>query len=99
HKVVGEPMWGASQRTLAMVDSARALGVDVMLDQYPYTASFTDLSILIPSWCLAGGQEEFVNRTQNPVLRDSILRGIKWNLLHDRGGGDLDRVQLASTPW
>ncbi|HLT94677.1 MAG TPA: amidohydrolase family protein, partial [Membranihabitans sp.] len=99
HKVVGEPMWGASQRTLAMVDSARALGVDVMLDHYPYTASCTDLSILIPSWCLAGGQEEFVNRTQNPVLRDSILRGIKWNLLHDRGGGDLDRVQLASTPW
>ena len=99
HKVIGQPMWGASARTLAMVDSARALGIDVMMDQYPYDASFTNISILIPAWCMAGGQEAFVERTKNIALRDSILNGIEFNLLNDRGGGDLDRVQLASTPW
>src|SRR6266511_3151372 len=46
HKVVGRAMWGSSTRTLAMVDSARAAGIDVMLDQYPYTATYTGISVL-----------------------------------------------------
>jgi N-acyl-D-aspartate/D-glutamate deacylase len=99
HKAIGMPAWGKSKITLAMVDSARAEGIDVMMDQYPYTASYTGISILIPAWARAGGQEEFINRTGDPVLRDSILAGIEFNILNDRGGGDLRRVQLAKTPW
>ncbi|MCF6297952.1 MAG: D-aminoacylase [Flavobacteriaceae bacterium] len=99
HKVIGHPMWGKSATTLAMVDSARIKGIDVMIDQYPYTASYTSLSILIPSWARAGGQKEFIKRTRKEKLKDSILKGIEFNILNDRGGGDLDRVQLAKTPW
>ncbi len=99
HKVVGKPMWGASRRTLAMVDSARAAGLDVMIDQYPYTASYTSISILIPSWAMAGGQKAFVERTENARLRDSILSGIYQNLRDDRGGADLARVQFARVGW
>src|SRR5690606_17223869 len=50
HKAIGQPMWGQSVRTLAMVDPARAAGTDVMLDQYPYTATYTGISVLVPSW-------------------------------------------------
>jgi hypothetical protein len=57
HKVVGSPMWGASERTLAMIDEARAAGVDVMADQYPYTATYTGITILAPPWALAGGTD------------------------------------------
>jgi dihydroorotase/N-acyl-D-amino-acid deacylase len=71
HKVVGQPMWGSSSRTLAMVDSARAAGTDVMIDQYPYT----------------------------PELADSVLAGIEDNIINDRGGNDLSRVQLARVGW
>ncbi len=99
HKAIGMPMWGKSKVTLSMVDSARALGIDVMMDQYPYTASYTGISILIPAWAREGGREEFVKRVKIPVLRDSILAGIEFNILNDRGGGDLHRVQLARTPW
>jgi N-acyl-D-aspartate/D-glutamate deacylase len=99
HKAIGMPVWGKSKITLAMVDSARAAGIDVMMDQYPYTASYTGLSVLIPAWAQAGGQAEFIKRTKSPVLRDSILAGIEFNILNDRGGGDLRRVQLALTPW
>ena len=45
HKVVGQPMWGSSDITLAMVDSARIAGTDVMIDQYPYTASHSGITI------------------------------------------------------
>ena len=99
HKAIGMPVWGKSIITLAMVDSARAEGIDVMMDQYPYTASYTSISVLIPAWARAGGQEEFINRVGAQLLKDSILAGIEFNILNDRGGGDLRRVQLAKTPW
>lgn len=99
HKVVGSPMWGASERTLAMVDSARAGGIDVMADQYPYTATYTGISVLIPSWALAGGDSAFLRRIAEPALRDSIAAGIVWNIENDRGGGDIGRVQLARVEW
>lgn len=54
HKVIGKPMWGMSNKTLAMVDQARAKGLDIMMDQYPYNASYTGISVLIPSWARAG---------------------------------------------
>ena len=99
HKVVGQPMWGASERTLRMVDSARARGVDVMIDQYPYPATYTGIGILVPAWAMADGRDAFERRLEDPVLRDSLVRGIVWNIINDRGGNDLRRVQLARVPW
>jgi len=54
---------------------------------------------LIPAWAMAGGQEAFEERIKDPAMRDSVLNGIKYNILNDRGGGDLRRVQLARNPW
>jgi N-acyl-D-amino-acid deacylase len=99
HKAVGQKMWGQSRRTLAMVDSARAAGLDVRIDQYPYTATSTGIAVLVPSWALAGGDTAFARRAADPVLRDSITSGIVFNLLNDRGGGDLRRVQFARVDW
>ena len=99
HKAIGKPMWGKSVVTLALVDSARNAGIDVMMDQYPYTASHTGLSVLIPAWSLDGGAEKFLERTQNKILKDSILSGITFNILNDRGGGDLKLIQFARVSW
>ncbi len=99
HKAIGREMWGQSVTTLRMADSARKAGTDVMQDQYPYTASSTALAVLIPNWALAGGPQALKQRAANPVLRDSIIRGITFLLDHDRGGGDLRRVQFASVAW
>lgn len=99
HKVVGAPMWGASARTLAMVDSARAAGTDVMMDQYPYTAGYTGITVLVPAWAMAGGTDSLLARMDVPQLADSILAGIAFNIVNDRGANDLGRVQFASVPW
>ena len=99
HKVVGKPMWGKSAVTLAMVDSARTAGLDIKIDQYPYNASYTGISILIPSWARAGGNEAFKQRLKIPKLRDSIKAGIVFNFINDRGGNDLARVQFAKVAW
>jgi dihydroorotase/N-acyl-D-amino-acid deacylase len=99
HKAVGQAMWGKSVVTLHMLDSARAAGVDVMADVYPYTATHTGISVLIPSWALADGDSAFARRLADPVLADSIRRGIIFNILNDRGGGDIARVQFARVTW
>ena len=99
HKVVGQPMWGSSTRTLAMVDSARAAGTDAMIDQYPYTASYTGIGILIPAWAMEGGDPSLLARMDDPSLADSILAGIAFNIVNDRGGNDLRRVQLVIVAW
>lgn len=99
HKVIGKPMWGKSNQTLALVDEARKNGLNILIDQYPYNASYTGISVLIPSWARAGGNTQFKARLQTPKLRDSIKKGIVFNILNDRGGDDLDRVQFAKVNW
>jgi N-acyl-D-amino-acid deacylase len=99
HKAIGRAMWGASATTIAMIDSARAAGTDVMADQYPYTASHTGLGVLLPAWAREGGDTAFARRVKDPVLRDSIIRGTVFNLENDRGGGDLRRVQFSMVEW
>lgn len=97
HKAIGVKMWGKSSKTLEMVDSARNIGLDIMMDQYPYAASHTGISVLIPSWALEGNG--FAERVKNPELKDSIKSGIIFNILNDRGGNDLRRIQFSRVSW
>jgi dihydroorotase/N-acyl-D-amino-acid deacylase len=99
HKVVGAPMWGQSTESLRLVDEAVARGVDVTIDQYPYTASSTGLTILFPGWSLAGGNDALLERLQDPETRERIREAIKNNLEVDRGGGSPDNVQISRCEW
>ena len=99
HKVVGAPMWGSSVKTLAMVDAARARGVDVTIDQYPYTASSTSLSILFPAWSLEGERPDQLARLRDPAQRRRIKAAIVRNLEVDRGGGDPKNVVVSRCEW
>src|SRR5262249_33938667 len=55
HKAEGHANWGKVHTTLGMVEDARARGLDVQLDQYPYTAFMTSLAIqVLPRWVLSG---------------------------------------------
>jgi N-acyl-D-amino-acid deacylase len=99
HKVIGQPMWGKSSETLAMVDAARAEGVDVMMDQYPYTATYTGITVLVPAWAREGGNSKFLGRLKDPETRARIKKEIVFNIENDRGGGDLRRVQFGLVKW
>ena len=57
------------------------------------------ISALIPSWALADGDTAFTRRVANPTLKDSLTRGIVFNIVNDRGGGDLARVQFSRVSW
>ncbi len=99
HKVIGQPMWGKSRDTLAMVDRARSKGIDVMMDQYPYTATYTGITVLVPTWAREGGTSKFLNRIKDPIKKAKIKKEIVFNIVNDRGGGDLRRIQFGLVKW
>lgn len=98
-KAVGKPMWGSSRRMLAIVDSARAAGMDVVYDQYPYTATSTTLGVLLPAWAFAGGRKVYLKKWKDPAIRAKIKAGIIDNIVHDRGGGDPASVVIVESEY
>ncbi len=99
HKAMGEPMWGRSAESLAIVDAARSRGVDVSIDQYPYPASSTGLPAVFPRWSLGGGDDALNERLQDPEQRARVKDGIIYALINERGGNDPSRVVLADCDW
>ncbi|WP_339857792.1 D-aminoacylase [Pseudohongiella acticola] len=98
HKIVGAPMWGRSEDTLRLVDEALARGVDVSIDQYPYTASSTSLTILFPGWSLDGGRDALLARMEDSEQRQRLKDAIVYNIEVDRGGDDPANVGIANCP-
>ncbi len=99
HKIIGRNNWGRSAETLRMIAEARARGVDVSLDQYPYTASSTGLVALFPQWAQEGGQAEIIKRLSDPIIRARLKAEIVENIKLDRGGGDPKNVFIARCAW
>jgi N-acyl-D-aspartate/D-glutamate deacylase len=98
HKAVGRPQWGWSVKSLAMIDAARAEGLDVTLDMYPYTASSTGSGVLFPQWALAGGRQAFAARAADPATRAKIEAAMRRIFTVERGGADLSNIQFRTLP-
>jgi N-acyl-D-amino-acid deacylase len=95
HKITSVDCWGDSEKTLEMVENARKAGIDVTLDQYPYPATSTGLTVLFPPWALEGDRKQIIERWNDAKLRPQIIEKIIYNIQHDRGGNDLSRILIA----
>jgi N-acyl-D-amino-acid deacylase len=74
HKSERKKNWGKVQTTLGMMRQARARGMDVLTDQYPYAAYMTGLAVIIlPAWANDGSQAETTARLRDPETRARIL--------------------------
>jgi dihydroorotase/N-acyl-D-amino-acid deacylase len=82
-KVSGKQNWGKMAQTVAAIEQARAQGLDVTADQYPYIASATALSAVIPPRFKDGGTEAFLRRLQDPAQRAEIRRLLEAGVQHD----------------
>jgi N-acyl-D-amino-acid deacylase len=72
-KLSGQQNWGRSKQTIPMIIKARNEGIDVTIDQYPYTASSTSLSTLIPDEILADGQDSIQARLQRADVKKFVI--------------------------
>lgn len=85
-KALGTEVWGRSGEAVRLIKAARAAGVEVTADQYPYTASGTSITAaLVPRWAEAGGAEALRRRVEDPNVRPRLVADMEANLKR-RGG-------------
>lgn len=71
------------QQAVLLIDSARAAGVDITADQYPYIASATGLAAMLNTWVQEGGRDSLVLRLKDPAVRARL----KMELGQDSAAG------------
>lgn len=84
--------WPKIHEAISKIEAARQRGVDVMADRYPYTATSTALSAVLPGWAMVGGAEAAARRCADPEERGKLLEFL-------RGRHPVEywqRVQLAT---
>ena len=90
-KASGKANWGKMPQAVATIEAARARGVDVTADQYPYRASGTGLDNIIPAWAHAGGTDSLMARLMDPAsrkrLEDDIAPNGREELIGESSGG------------
>ena len=92
-KVSGRRNWHKLDAALEKITSARAAGLPVAADRYPYTAGGTDLDVVFPAWAAEGSREQVLARLRNPLLRER-LRG---ELIDSRDLAEWRGIYVGST--
>jgi N-acyl-D-amino-acid deacylase len=86
---------GSPDQMLALVDDARAEGLDVTFDAYPYEWSSTRLLILMPIWVQAGGPARTKERLADPAVRQRIREELRARGTMFAGPGGLQDIRLG----
>jgi N-acyl-D-amino-acid deacylase len=85
-KALGVDVWGQSSDVIARVEAARARGLEITADQYPYEASGSSLNAsLLPRWAQAGGREALLERLDDPELRRRLVDDMRENMRRRNG--------------
>ncbi|MEQ9301694.1 MAG: D-aminoacylase [Cyclobacteriaceae bacterium] len=97
-KALGVDVWDMAPEIIALYDSARAAGIDITANQYPYVASGTSVGgSTFPNWARAGGTEEMIKRIDDEVTGQLIRTEMKDNLRR-RGGASSLLITRSGTP-
>lgn len=97
-KLADEAVWNETDRITGPVEAARARGVEVTLDQYPYTATSSGFTSSLPQDVFEGGRERFLERLADPAVYDRVKRTVIANRLTSARGIDkLASIYIASS--
>lgn len=98
-KLSGTDNWGGAQRLLDLLAEARARGVPIDCDQYPYEAASNPLKNLFPAWLQEGGIDRMLERLANREVRDRIRREVEAEGLNNFGRiPDWDAIRISISP-
>ncbi|HJP30684.1 MAG TPA: D-aminoacylase [Candidatus Latescibacteria bacterium] len=90
-KAAGRDNWDKMPRVIERIEAARAGGLDVTADMYPYAASGTGLTSVLPPWAMAGGR--LYENLQDPAQREHIRAAVtrpdgRWEAMVSQHGED-----------
>ena len=102
-KAAGPENWGKMDRVLRMIDEARARGLDVTGDAYPYNAGSTKMDNLLPPWVHDGGVQKLLERladrpARRKILEDCLIDGERWRTPMGTLGFDQIFVATCTRP-
>ena len=98
-KAKGAGYWGSGRAAIQLIESARARGVQVYADQYPYDTSGSDgNTVLIPEWATAGGSS-FVDNLRNVLADTGRAAALRTDIAHEiRRRGGAEKVVIFDYP-
>jgi N-acyl-D-amino-acid deacylase len=73
-KAAGRENWADLDAAIARIEAARAEGLRITADVYPYTAAATGLDAAMPPWVQEGGHRAWVERLEDPQIRARVVR-------------------------
>ena len=98
-KCSGTDNWGKVSKALAMLEAARARGVEIDCDAYPYTAGSNPLKNILPQWVQAGGVEAMLKRLKLQETRERIRKDVAAHGLNNWGRIESwEAVRISITP-
>lgn len=98
-KASGRQNWAKLDTLIALIDSARAAGLQITADMYTYPASSTGLDATMPTWVQEGGHDAWVARLKDPVIRKRLLKEMRGDAGFDNAfvnAGGADGILLVS---
>lgn len=100
-KIADQKAWGRMREIVALVETARARGVNVQTNVYPYTRGNNNLANIMPPWAHEGGPAKLRERLKNPADRARMKRDITagidgWYNHYLAVGGDWSRMLVAA---
>lgn len=102
HKACGTKNYGLVKKTIKLLEEARERGVDMTVDQYPYTAGSTTLRSILPPWVHEGGMDKVIQRLKDPACKAKIVDEINttdnWENMIKNCGGPTG-VMVVYTPY
>lgn len=89
-KALGPEVWGQSTQAIQLIRQARAEGLEITADQYPYAASGSSVTAsLIPRWAEVGGNAQLLQRIGDPSVRPRLIDEMQVNLKRRGGAASL----------
>jgi N-acyl-D-aspartate/D-glutamate deacylase len=93
-KALGADVWGQSKDVIAIIDAARARGVNIVASEYPYTASGTSVAAsLVPPWAMVDGK--MIANLDDPAIHPRLIKDMTENL---RRRGGPETLLMTSAP-
>ncbi len=86
-KVRSQENWGTIRKFIDQIEAARARGLDITANQYPYTAMNHGWAEIFPLWAREGGPEVFAQRLNDPAARERIKSDPDFHTWSEEHGG------------
>ena len=88
-KIGGQQNWGRMPAIVKKIEAARASGLDIASNVYPFTATSTDLVSIVPAWAVEGGYLKLLERLKDPATRKRIGDELRAGRLRGNGASSI----------